>query len=271
MRIQRFDPDRDVAPYFRDYEVPLTRGLTVLDALLYVKEKIDGSLTLRYSCRMAICGSCGMLINDVPRLACHTQVRGLETDIIEVKPLPSYPIVKDLLTDFDSFFEKHRSIMPYTIREDIEELETPEREYIQKHDEILETYHQFTACIMCGMCWSACPVSSTDDEYLGPQALTQSFRYIADSRDEALAGRINVVDTLHGCWSCHFAGSCSHVCPKGVDPALAIQLLKRRVLSYNLGLKKTKEVAPIAPPLKEEEAKKIAPKPPQRTIKKQMN
>ncbi|MFQ5710309.1 MAG: succinate dehydrogenase/fumarate reductase iron-sulfur subunit, partial [Candidatus Geothermarchaeales archaeon] len=249
-RVQRFNPVRDATPHIEEYEVPLSKGMTVLDGLLYVKENLDGSLALRYSCRMSICGSCGMLINEVPRLACHTQVVDLETDIIEVRPLPNLPNVKDLVTDFDSFFEKHKLAMPYIIRRDVEELENPIREYVQTPDEVFKTYFQFTSCIKCGLCWSACPVSSTDKEYLGPQALTEVFRFLIDSRDDEIAKRMNTVDSPHGCWSCHFAASCSHVCPKGVDPALAIQLLKRMVLSHRLGLKKTKEVTSIAPPLK---------------------
>ena len=109
-KVQRFDPEKDTAPHIEEYQVPKTPGQTVLDALIYIKENLDSTLTLRYSCRMAICGSCGMLINDLPRLACHIQIQDLESDLIEVKPLPNHPVIKDLLTDFDSFFQK-RSLM----------------------------------------------------------------------------------------------------------------------------------------------------------------
>jgi len=242
-RVYRYDPERDREPGVREYGVPARKGLTVLDALIYIKSSLDPTLAIRYSCGMATCGSCGMVINGVPRLACETQVLELG-DTIEVKPMYNYGVIKDLVSDLDPLFEKHSGVKPYVIRGD-EELEKPTREYLQTPGEA-EQYIQFSYCIKCGLCLAACPTVDTDRLFLGPQALASAYRYIADTRDGGLAERLNILDGLHGVWRCHFAGGCSAVCPKGVDPALAIQLLKGMILSSKLGFKGRGRTAQLA-------------------------
>jgi len=234
LKVFRFNPSKEKKGKYQYYEVPLTKGMTVLDSLLYIKEKLDHTLALRYSCRMAICGSCGMLINGFPRLACYTQIKELNSKEIVVEPLPNFPVLRDLVPDFKEFFEHHKRLKPYIIRE---EEEKEKGEYIQYPEE-LEKYLQFSLCIKCGLCYSACPVTATDKLFPGPQALAQAYRYIADSRDDGLKDRINLLDEPHGIWRCHFAGSCSKVCPKGVDPALGIQLLRRYLMSLSKPEKK---------------------------------
>jgi succinate dehydrogenase / fumarate reductase iron-sulfur subunit len=215
---------------YQHFDVPYEPGMTVLSALLYAKEMLDHSIAIRYSCRMACCGSCGMTINGLPRLACYTQVTELPDSTIIIAPLENYPPVRDLVTDFEGFFEKHLSVKPFMIRENIAEQETSESEYGQVAEEV-EDFLQFSQCIKCGCCNAACPTMANDAKFIGPQALAQAYRYVADSRDEGGAQRLSLVDEEHGVWRCHFAGSCSHVCPKGVDPALAIQRLRRLVIS----------------------------------------
>jgi succinate dehydrogenase / fumarate reductase iron-sulfur subunit len=265
-KVYRFIPGRDTEPRFETYKVPVYRGMTVLDALFYIKENMDHSLAYRHSCRMGICGSCGMLINGLPRLACQTQVLELDSNIIEVKPLPNYPVIRDLATDFSSFFNKHKNVKPFIIREDKEEQENPAGEYLQSPEELL-LYMQFSYCIKCGLCNAACPIMATDDLFIGPQALAQAYRYIVDNRDQGAEQRILVLDSAHGVWRCHFAGSCSAVCPKGVDPALAIQLLKRIVVSQSLGVKKPKHKTEIKPISKEHKPNPKIPEAPPRTVK----
>lgn len=204
--------------------------MTVLSALLYAKEQIDHSIAIRFSCRMASCGSCGMKINGLPRLACYTQVMEFGGSPITVEPLDTYPLVRDLVTDFHGFFAKHQSIRPFIIRRDLAEQETSESEYAQSPRE-LDDFLQFSYCIKCGLCNAACPTMATDTHFTGPQALGQAYRYTADSRDEGALERLRAVDEEHGIWRCHFAGACTLVCPKGVDPALAIQRLRRLVVS----------------------------------------
>ncbi len=228
-KVFRYDPSRDREGRFQTYKVPLVKGLTVLDALIYIKENLDPTLSMRYSCRMASCGSCGMTINGLPRLACYTQVKELNSKIIVVEPLVNFPKLRDLVSDFEDFFAKHKAMKPYLIRGDKEEQESPIDQYRQSDEELLQ-YLQFAYCIKCGLCYAACPVAATDKEFPGPQALAQLYRYYADSRDQAGEARLRIADNSHGIWRCHFAASCSYVCPKGVDPALAIQLLRRAVL-----------------------------------------
>ena len=144
--------------------------------------------------------------------------------------MDNFAIIKDLVTDLESFFSRHKEMMPYLMRADTQEMENPSREFTMKPEE-LEKVLQFTYCIKCGLCTSACPTVATDSKFPGPQALAQAYRYTMDARDEGGDKRLALLDDAHGVWRCHFAGSCSYVCPKGVDPALGIQLLKRHVMS----------------------------------------
>ncbi len=230
LRVQRFEPTVDRAPKTQEYSVPFRDGMTVLDAILYVKDYVDHSLAVRFSCRQASCGSCGMKINGVPRLACYTQVADVGGREVTVSPMDNFPIVRDLVTDLTGFFEKHKEVIPHVVRRDSAEMESPTSDYLMKPED-LERILQFTYCIKCGLCTSSCPTVATDSLYPGPQALAQAYRYTMDVRDEGGAERFKVLDSAHGVFRCHYAGSCSAVCPKGVDPALGIQLLKRHVMS----------------------------------------
>ena len=229
LQVQRFNPSTDEEPRMVEYSIPKREGMTVLDALLYARDYLDHSIAVRFSCRQASCGSCGMKINGRPRLACYTQVDELKTEKVVAQPLDNFEIIKDLVTDLGSFFRKHQEMMPYLIRSDLQEIDHPSREYMMKPEE-LEKVLQFTYCIKCGLCTSACPTVATDSLFPGPQALAQAYRYQSDERDEGGKKRLEALDTAHGVWRCHYAGTCSAVCPKGVDPALGIQLLKRHVL-----------------------------------------
>jgi succinate dehydrogenase / fumarate reductase, iron-sulfur subunit len=231
LRIQRFDPSQERRPRFERYSVPLKDGMTVLDALIYAKDRLDHGISMRFSCRMASCGSCGMKINGRPRLACETQVVDLRSSTVTVQPMDNFPIVRDLVVDLESFFSRHASVSPHLVRKaDPREQDFPTGEYVMTPG-VLDSFVQFTYCIKCGLCSSSCPTASTDGLFPGPQALAQEYRYLKDPRDQAGQERLDVVDTEHGVWRCHFAGTCSAVCPKGVDPALGIQLLKRHVMA----------------------------------------
>ena len=230
--VTRYNPETDPAPYVKTYQVPVTEGMTVLEGLHYIKEHLDPSLAWRYSCRMGVCGSCGMLLNGHPTLACNTQILHIAGADLTVGPLPNFKIIRDLVPDLITIVEKHRAIKPYIVRQDQAEVDNPAGEYFQLPEE-LEAYLQYTYCIKCGCCMAACPTLATDVRYLGPMPLAQAQRYNVDTRDDGRVARNQETGSGHGAFRCHYAGECSRVCPKGVDPAKALQHLKRRlVLDY---------------------------------------
>jgi succinate dehydrogenase / fumarate reductase iron-sulfur subunit len=223
---------------YDSFEVPVQRWTTVLDALLYAKSYHDNSIGIRYSCRMASCGSCGMKINGIPKLACYTKISELEGSTITCEPLPNFPLIRDLVTDFSQFFNHHKEMQPYIHNNNADIIERKKLSEFKQSPEEVDKYLQFSYCIKCGLCYSACPTVATDTKFPGPQALSQAYRYYADTRDNATKERLNIVDDRHGIWRCHFAGSCSAVCPKGVDPALGIQLLRRHLMGFSKNEKK---------------------------------
>jgi succinate dehydrogenase iron-sulfur subunit len=236
-RINAIHDPKDVH-HFDEFQVPVKRWTTVLDALLDAKSYQDSSIGIRYSCRMASCGSCGMKINGIPRLACYTKISELSTNTITCEPLPNFPYIRDLVTDFSQFFNHHRSVMPYIQNKKADIPDVNELTEYEQTPEDLDKFLQFSYCIKCGLCYSACPTVATDLKFPGPQALSQAYRYFADSRDTDKSNRLKVIDTSHGISRCHFAGSCSNVCPKGVDPALGIQLLRSHLLGFSNSEKK---------------------------------
>ena len=230
LRISRFNSETDSAPTFAEFKVPVQKWTTVLEAILFVKQNLDHSVAVRYSCRQASCGSCGMQINGKPSLACYTKISELNSNIITVEPMHNFPIIRDLAVDFKQMFATHKKMKPYIVRED-SEVTPGTKEFLQTPEDV-EKYLQFSYCIKCGLCNSSCPTMATDTSFIGPQGLAQAYRYVADNRDDGKKERLKIIDQSHGIWRCHFAGSCSHVCPKGVDPAMAIQLLRGYLLGF---------------------------------------
>jgi succinate dehydrogenase / fumarate reductase iron-sulfur subunit len=229
--VTRYNPETDAAPYVKTYAVPVHEGMTVLDALHYIKDSLDPTLAWRYSCRMGICGSCGMLLNGSPGLACNTQILHIADGNLTVGPLPNFNIIRDLVPDLMTMFDKHWAVSPHILRDNAE-IDSPAGEFYQTPEQ-LENFLQFTYCIKCGCCMAACPTLATDVRYLGPMPLTAAHRYNQDTRDQGQAARNQVTAAAGGAFRCHYAGECARVCPKGVDPARAVQLLKRQlVLDY---------------------------------------
>ncbi len=221
--IYRYRPDWD-APGYQTYEVPYHDDWVVLDALNYVKDQIDGSLSYRWSCRMGVCGSCGMQINGEPTLTCATFLTDLYPGPVKVEPLQNFPVERDLVVDLTSFLEKLAHVSPYIVRNEDDENDLTS-EYSQTPAE-LERYKQFSMCINCMLCYAACPVVGRVDDFLGPAALALAQRYNLDSRDQGKNQRQDVIFQNEGVWECTFVGECSAVCPKHVDPAGAIQQAK---------------------------------------------
>lgn len=212
------------------FQVPKKKISTVLEGLTYITDNIDGTLAFRHSCRMEICGSCSMFINGKPRMACSTIAGSLNSDVIKVSPLPHYEVIKDLVVNIDPFFDKYKSVKPYIIRD---EKETPVGEMRQTPEQF-QLYEQYSMCIKCGLCLAACPISGSDKDYIGPAALAAAIRYNLDSRDQGSSQRLDITGGENGTTMCHYAGECSEVCPKDVDPSKAIQLLRKSGISHEL-------------------------------------
>lgn len=219
LEILRYNPERDQQPRYQTFTVPFTDDTSVMQALQYVKDDLDGSLTFRWSCRMAVCGSCGIMVNGIPHLSCKTFLRDYYPDKIRVEPLAHFPIVRDLAVDQSDFLEKLESIKPYIIPKEDRSLE--EGTYLQTSVQ-LSRYKQYSQCINCLLCYAACPQYGLNPEFTGPAVLALLHRYNADSRDAGKAERMPIVNAEEGVWSCTLVGYCSEVCPKDVDPAAAV-------------------------------------------------
>jgi len=221
IEILRYDPDKDQIPYYQTYQVPCEEEWVVLDAVNYIKDNIDRTLSYRWSCHMAVCGSCGMMVNGEPTLSCHVFIRDLP-DKLRIEPLENFPVARDLVVEMDGFVEKLTSVKPYIVPK---EPPAEGRTYTQSTEQ-LHDYHQYSQCINCLLCYSACPQTDLNDNFVGPAALALAHRYNMDSRDQGRSAREEVVASNEGIWECSFVGACSEVCPKGVDPAAAIQQTK---------------------------------------------
>lgn len=229
LEVARYSPEQDTKPCFATYEVPVHKEWVVLDALNYIKDKVDGSLTYRWSCRMGICGSCGMMVNGEPKLTCATFLSSYahNGNKIRVEPLRYFPVVRDLVTELSDFLVKLKKVKPWLIRKDTVPLS--QGEFLQTPEQ-LDYYKQFSMCINCTLCYSACPVVGLDPKFVGPAAIALAQRYNLDSRDQGAGERIAVLAHPEGIWGCTFVGECTKVCPKHVDPAGAIQQYKLRAV-----------------------------------------
>ena len=221
MLLARYRPGQDSEPVLQPYEVPLRTEWAVLDGLNYIKDHLDGTVSFRWSCRMGICGSCGMTINGEPQLSCATFLTDYAPGPVRVEPLRNFPVIRDLVVEISDFMRKLVTVKPWLIREG----DVPETEYLQTPAEMAD-YQIYSMCINCMLCYSACPVYALDPEFVGPAAIALAQRYNLDSRDEGAEDRRDVLASAEGVWACTFVGECSTACPKGVDPAGAIQRYK---------------------------------------------
>ncbi len=230
LRVRRYNPEGDGKPNFQEYVVPYRQDTAVLDALNYIKDNLDSTLTYRWSCRMGICGSCGATVNGSPRLTCETFLSKLRGPVVTVEPLDHFPVMKDLVIDLEDFLTKLKDVSPWIVRK---EAPVSRGEYRQSPEE-LELFRQQSLCINCMICYAACPVYGHDPGFLGPAALALAYRYIMDSRDKGGGARLRSTMHPEGIYECTFVGECSQVCPKEVDPAGAIQRLKARGVAETL-------------------------------------
>jgi fumarate reductase iron-sulfur subunit len=222
--VMRYRPEIDNEPFLQTFEVPYTEEMSALEGLQYIKDHLDSTLSFRWSCRMAICGSCGMMVNGVPKLGCKTFLRDYYPKKMKLEPLANFPIERDLVVVMDDFIAKLEEIKPYIIPESDSKC-LSDGPYKQTPEQMAK-FKQYSMCINCGLCYAACPQYALDKKFTGPAALALLARYNRDSRDHGEAERMKIVNQEEGVWGCTFVGYCSVVCPKDVDPAAAIQQLK---------------------------------------------
>ncbi|HQW20560.1 MAG TPA: succinate dehydrogenase iron-sulfur subunit [Rhodocyclaceae bacterium] len=229
LRIYRYDPDSDRGPHMQDYTVePEADDRKLLDLLVRIKS-FDDSLSFRRSCREGICGSDGMNINGRNGLACLTSINGL-AEPVTLRPLPGLPVIRDLIVDMTQFFAHYKAIKPYLI----EKAPPPDRERHQSPEE-REKLDGLYECILCACCSTFCPSFWWNpDKFLGPAALLQAYRFIADSRDGATAERLDYLDDVYRLFRCRSIMNCTEVCPKGLSPSHAIEQIRQALLARSL-------------------------------------
>lgn len=230
--VMRYRPGVDAAPWPQSFTIEWTPDMSILDALQLIKDDFEPELAYRWSCRMEVCGSCGMVVNGEPKLACSTFVREYESvGKILIGALDQMPIEKDLVVDINPFIEKLDSVKPYIVRpnSEAEKVPVPGGENIQTPKELAK-FKQYTMCINCLLCYQACPQVGINAEFLGPAATALAHRYNLDNRDHGQKDRLARMNDENGIWPCTFVGYCSEVCPKHVDPAGAIQQAKAQAV-----------------------------------------
>ena len=227
--IYRFNPETDTKPYMRDYEAtPGPGDRMLLDALMRIRVQ-DDSLAFRKSCREGVCGSDAMNINGRNGLACVTSLASL-TEPVVLRPLPGFPVIRDLVVDMQRFFDQYRAIEPYVINRDA----APERERLQSPDERAELDGLYE-CILCACCTGFCPSYWWNpDRFLGPAVLLQALRFIADSRDQVTDERLEYLDDAYRLFRCRSIMNCTEVCPKGLNPARAIEKIRLKMAKRSM-------------------------------------
>ena len=230
--IQRYDPEKDSVPHFQDFQLEnVNETDRILDLLNRIKWEQDGGLTYRRSCTHGICGSDAIKIDGRNRLACSVLVKDLKISksTIKIEPIPALPVEKDLLVDMSSFFDKYEIVKPYLMPKDA----PPERERYQTNEDA-ELLFESAKCIQCGSCSTSCPSLWVNEDYIGPAAFLKAYRFIFDTRDDATAERLDLIDSADGLWRCHTIFNCVEACPKEIDITWHISQLKKAALSREI-------------------------------------
>jgi succinate dehydrogenase / fumarate reductase iron-sulfur subunit len=229
MRIRRFNPEKDKKPYWGNYTLKdCTPTDRILELLHRVKWEQDGTLTLRRSCAQGICGSDAMRINGRNRLACKVLLQEFgDKPVVQVEPILGLKVIKDLVVDFEPFWEHYRSVLPYFVNDSKPpvDAEGRERERLQTIAE-RERYDDTTKCILCACCTTSCPSFWANGEYVGPAAIVQAHRFIFDSRDQGAKQRLEVMADPAGVWRCRTIYNCTPACPRGIEVTRAIGEVK---------------------------------------------
>ena len=229
IKIFRFNPEQDKKPRHDRYTMEAQPTDRVLDVLEYVKGNFDGTLSFRRSCAHGICGSDAMRINGRNRLACKTLVKDLHSSKITVEPLLGLRVIKDLIVDMEPFFENYRSVLPYFINNDPE----PKKERLQSIED-RERFDDTTKCILCAACTTSCPSFWSNEQYVGPAAIVTAHRFIFDSRDQAAAERLKILNSQFGVYRCHTIFNCTDACPREIQVTKAIGEVKQAISTGKL-------------------------------------
>jgi succinate dehydrogenase / fumarate reductase iron-sulfur subunit len=231
-RIQRFDPEGDATPRDQAFELELEPGITILKALNKIRAEQDPTLTYRYSCGSAICGSCAMKVNGHARLACKTQVsQCVKGGALHVAPIGNLRVIRDLVVDMEPFWSSVGKVNPYLMPNGKEAV--PEKERHQTPDQFL-SIDPATTCILCAACFSDCNVLEVDEKFLGPASLAKAHRFIFDSRDSATAKRMQDISEASGVWDCTHCGECSTRCPTETKPLERIEEIRVKAMADGL-------------------------------------
>lgn len=231
-RVYRYDPSTPDNPSIDTYEVDVSNVSMVLDGLIKIKNEIDPTLSFRRSCREGVCGSCAMNINGANTLACTKAMDDIGDGDIAVYPLPHQPVVRDLVTDLSNFYRQHAYIEPFLQAK----TEEPETEWRQSQEERAKLDGLYE-CILCACCSTSCPSywwngeKDGEEEYLGPAALLQAYRWLADSRDQLTNERLDKIEDEFKLYRCHTIMNCAQVCPKHLNPAKAIAEIKKLMVN----------------------------------------
>jgi succinate dehydrogenase / fumarate reductase iron-sulfur subunit len=236
LRMRRYDPESGEAPYWDEHTVELEPHRSVLEAILQAKDRFDGSIGVRCSCRQAICGSCGIRVNGEPALACHTHLdaakRGAKDGTIEIEPMGNMPVLKDLIVDMDAVhWKKVQRVTPWLLAKQ----PVPEREYIVSKESMVDVT-QTMGCIQCGACVSDCLAMEVDPGFIGPAALAKAYRFVGDPRDDQHEIRLrDLAEDPQGIYDCTHCFKCVEACPKDVNPMGQIMRL-RRIAGSDFGI-----------------------------------
>jgi succinate dehydrogenase / fumarate reductase iron-sulfur subunit len=229
LKIQRFNPEREPPKWIETFSLEFRKGMNLLEALIHIQDEQDGTLSFRYSCRGAVCGSCAMKVNGRVVLACRTHVEDLIERPAFLEPLPYFPVLRDLIVDLSTFFAHYREIEPYLHGEPA----PPHQEYFMDQERQKEI-DPFINCILCGICFGVCPAFGRDPQYLGPAMLAKAYRFLIDPRDKRSEEILKTVDKQVGVWGCNTVFQCVKYCPKEVPPTHAILKMRNKILRSRL-------------------------------------
>jgi len=229
LKIFRYNPELDKKPRYEKYTLEAELTDRILDLLERIKGSVDGTLSFRRSCAHGICGSDAMRVNGINRLACKVLVKDVNSTKITIEPVLGLRVIKDLIVDMEPFFEHYRSVMPYFVNDD----PLPSKERYQSPEE-RERFDDTTKCILCAACTTSCPSFWSNEHYVGPAAIVNAHRFIFDSRDQAAAERLKILNDQFGVYRCHTIFNCTDACPREIQVTQAIGEVKKAIATSRL-------------------------------------